>query len=162
VTTQRCKYFLFADSNGDPTQNVGWIEGVAILVAVVVIVIVTAGNDYSKEIQFLGLQNSIDDERKFATIRCKHGYTRVVGLDGYSEGEAGELIDVKVSELVVGDICQLKYGDTIPADGLLIQSNDLSVDESSLTGESDHAKKSVNTDPTLYSGKFSRLRRRLL
>jgi len=153
VTTQRCKYFLFADSNGDPTQNVGWIEGVAILVAVVVIVIVTAGNDYSKEIQFLGLQNSIDDERKFATIRCK-SVDGSAGL-GYG-GEAGELIYVKVSELVVGDICQLKYGDTIPADGLLIQSNDLSVDESSLTGESDHAKKSVNTDPTLYSGTFRR------
>ena len=44
-------------------------------------------------------------------------------------------IDVPVSDLVVGDIIRVKYGDLIPADGLLLQGNDLKVDESSLTGE---------------------------
>jgi len=48
---------------------------------------------------------------------------------------------------------QVKYGDLLPADGILIQSNDLKVDESSLTGESDHVKKSELTDPMLLSGK---------
>ena len=38
---------------------------------------------------------------------------------------------------------QVKYGDLLPADGIIIQSNDLKVDESSLTGESDHVKKGV-------------------
>ncbi len=47
----------------------------------------------------------------------------------------------------------MKYGDLLPADGILIQSNDLKVDESSLTGESDHVKKSELTDPMLLSGK---------
>ena len=46
----------------------------------------------------------------------------------------------------------MKYGDLLPADGILIQSNDLKVDESSLTGESDHVKKGENTDPMLLSG----------
>ncbi|NXU25681.1 AT2B1 ATPase, partial [Thalassarche chlororhynchos] len=32
-------------------------------------------------------------------------------------------------------------GDLLPADGVLIQGNDLKIDESSLTGESDHVKK---------------------
>ena len=59
-----------------------------------------------------------------------------------------------IAELVVGDICQVKYGDSIPADGIVIQSNDLKVDESSLTGESDHVKKGVNRDPMLLSGTF--------
>ena len=41
----------------------------------------------------------------------------------------------------------------MPADGVIIQCNDLKVDESSLTGESDHVKKGENTDPMLLSGK---------
>lgn len=49
-------------------------------------------------------------------------------------------------------ISQVKYGDLLPADGILIQSNDLKVDESSLTGESDHVKKGENFDPMLLSG----------
>jgi len=32
-----------------------------------------------------------------------------------------------VGEIIVGDICQIKYGDLLPADGILIQSNDLKV-----------------------------------
>lgn len=43
-------------------------------------------------------------------------------------------------------------GDLLPADGILIQGNDLKIDESSLTGESDHVKKSLERDPVLLSG----------
>jgi len=43
-------------------------------------------------------------------------------------------------------------GDLLPADGVLIQSNDLKIDESSLTGESDHVRKSMEKDPMLLSG----------
>ena len=43
-------------------------------------------------------------------------------------------------------------GDLLPADGILIQGNDLKIDESSLTGESDHVKKSLERDPMLLSG----------
>ena len=47
---------------------------------------------------------------------------------------------------------QVKYGDLIPADGVVIHSNDLILDESSLTGESDNIKKGLDTDPMLLSG----------
>jgi len=43
-------------------------------------------------------------------------------------------------------------GDLLPADGIIIQSNDLKVDESSMTGESDHVKKGETMDPMLLSG----------
>jgi len=43
-------------------------------------------------------------------------------------------------------------GDLLPADGVLLQSNDLKVDESSLTGESDLVKKALDRDPMLLSG----------
>lgn len=43
-------------------------------------------------------------------------------------------------------------GDLLPTDGVLIQGNDLKIDESSLTGESDHVKKTQEKDPMLLSG----------
>ncbi|KYO34872.1 hypothetical protein Y1Q_0017060 [Alligator mississippiensis] len=43
-------------------------------------------------------------------------------------------------------------GDLLPADGILLQGNNLKVDESSLTGESDLVHKSVDKDPMLLSG----------
>lgn len=48
----------------------------------------------------------------------------------------------------------LQPGDLLPADGLFIQGNDLKIDESSLTGESDQVRKSVDKDPMLLSGKL--------
>ncbi|XP_053170215.1 plasma membrane calcium-transporting ATPase 1-like [Scomber japonicus] len=112
----------------------GWIEGAAILLSVVCVVLVTAFNDWSKEKQFRGLQSRIEQEQMFTVVR------------------GGQVVQIKVTEIVVGDIAQVKYGDLLPADGILIQSNDLKVDESSLTGESDHVKKSLDRDPMMLSG----------
>ncbi|XP_075552636.1 plasma membrane calcium-transporting ATPase 3 isoform X8 [Dermacentor variabilis] len=127
-----------AGHGGKPKEpgesEAGWIEGVAILVSVVIVVLVTAFNDYTKERQFRGLQSRIEQEHKFAVIR------------------GGEVNQIGVTEIVVGDICQVKYGDLLPADGIIIQSNDLKIDESTLTGESDHVKKGEHTDPMLFSG----------
>jgi len=39
-------------------------------------------------------------------------------------------------------------------DGIVLQCNDLKVDESSLTGESDHVKKGESVDPVLLSGTY--------
>jgi len=76
----------------DTESAAGWIEGVAILVAVAVVVLVTAFNDWRKERQFRGLQNKIESEHKFATIR------------------GGQVLQIPVSDILVGDICQVKYG----------------------------------------------------
>ncbi|MBE6027485.1 MAG: cation-translocating P-type ATPase [Clostridiales bacterium] len=48
----------------------------------------------------------------------------------------GELISVESSELVVGDIVILEAGDSIPADGRLIEEASMKVEEAALTGES--------------------------
>jgi Cation transport ATPase len=159
-----CLWFLavLGGPNDEDEGNHGWIEGLAILISVIVVVIVTAFNDYTKERQFRGLQSRIEGEHKFSVVR------------------AGEVKQISVGDIVVGDICQVsvffgylrshpfllntvlfqlpyvisqvKYGDLLPADGIVIQSNDLKVDESSLTGESDHVKKGEKSDPMLLSG----------
>ncbi|XP_053263528.1 plasma membrane calcium-transporting ATPase 1 isoform X4 [Podarcis raffonei] len=115
-------------------SETGWIEGAAILLSVVCVVLVTAFNDWSKEKQFRGLQSRIEQEQKFTVIR------------------GGQVIQIPIADIVVGDIAQVKYGDLLPADGVLIQGNDLKIDESSLTGESDHVKKTSDRDPMLLSG----------
>ncbi|KAI4803230.1 hypothetical protein KUCAC02_006783 [Chaenocephalus aceratus] len=119
----------------DETESeAGWIEGAAILLSVICVVLVTAFNDWSKEKQFRGLQSRIEQEQKFTVVR------------------GGQVIQIPVAEIVVGDVAQIKYGDLLPSDGVLIQGNDLKIDESSLTGESDLVKKTLEKDPMLLSG----------
>uniref|UniRef100_A0A8B9KIF1 Calcium-transporting ATPase n=1 Tax=Astyanax mexicanus TaxID=7994 RepID=A0A8B9KIF1_ASTMX len=120
--------------DGSGEAEAGWIEGAAILLSVVCVVLVTAFNDWSKEKQFRGLQSRIEQEQKFQVVR------------------GAQVIQLPVADIVVGDIAQIKYGDLLPADGILIQGNDLKIDESSLTGESDHVRKSADKDPMLLSG----------
>uniref|UniRef100_A0A8C2G8S9 Calcium-transporting ATPase n=1 Tax=Cyprinus carpio TaxID=7962 RepID=A0A8C2G8S9_CYPCA len=121
-----------AEDEGE--AEAGWIEGAAILLSVICVVLVTAFNDWSKEKQFRGLQSRIELEQRFAVVRN------------------GNVIQIPVAEMVVGDMAQVKYGDLLPADGVLIQGNDLKIDESALTGESDHVRKSADKDPMLLSG----------
>ena len=64
----------------------------------------------------------------------------------------GQIRDLPVKDILVGDICQVFYGHTIPADGIIIESNDLKIDESSLTGETNLIKKSVHEKSMVFSG----------
>lgn len=72
--------------------DTGWIEGAAILLSVVCVVLVTAFNDWSKEKQFRGLQSRIEQEQKFTVVR------------------KGNVIQIPVADMVVGDLAQVKYG----------------------------------------------------
>ena len=83
---------LIAIGGEHEDSNTGWIEGAAILISVVVVVIVTAANDYTKEKQFRGLQNQIENQHKYSIIRD------------------GKIIEIPVADIVVGDLCQVKYG----------------------------------------------------
>jgi len=76
------------DDHEDEEEH-GWIDSVAILVSVVVVVLVTAFNDYTKERQFRGLQSRIEGEHNFTVIR------------------GGQVMQIPVSEIVAGDICQV-------------------------------------------------------
>lgn len=72
--------------------DAGWIEGAAILLSVVCVVLVTAFNDWSKEKQFRGLQSRIEQEQKFQVVR------------------GSQVIQLPVADILVGDIAQIKYG----------------------------------------------------
>jgi len=110
---------------GEP--KVEWIEGVAIIVAIVIVVVVGAANDWQKERQFVKLNRKKED-RTIKVIRS--GTTR----------------EVSVYDIFVGDIVMLEPGDMIPVDGILVQGHGIKCDESSATGESDLLKKMSGDD----------------
>lgn len=143
---------LFVDSFDDPTVQIlmvaaivslavgmyedpttGYIEGVAILTAVLVVALVTAVNDYEKEKQFRVLSAANDE----------------LDILVYRDGRA---MTIPIDDLVVGDIVVVEAGDRIPCDGVLCQCDGLEVDESALTGEPDDVAKSLDSDPFVLSG----------
>ena len=58
-------------------------------------------------------------------------------------------------EVVPGDVVILSEGDRVPADGVLLESRNLSIDEALLTGESMPVAKSRAGDAAASSGAFS-------
>lgn len=115
-------------------------KGVSIMVAVFVVVFVTAFNDWRKEKQFRGLRDCIEDQRTTSVVRN------------------GLVQQINIHDLVVGDVCCIKYGDLIPADGLVVQASDFNVDESSLTGETNLIKKDSANNAIILSGLFLSLK----
>ncbi len=59
---------------------------------------------------------------------------------------------ISVDKIVQDDLCYASEGDSIIADGLIIKSSYLQLDESVLTGESDYIKK--DPDDKVFSGSF--------
>ena len=60
---------------------------------------------------------------------------------------------IPLEEIVLGDIMIVEEGNSVPADGIILQSNDFSVNESILTGESLPISKSAGeSDNTIYRG----------
>lgn len=94
----------------------GWIDGVSILVAIIIIVVVTVANDMAKERKFQELMQRSD----VMAARVRRNDT---------------LRTVDSTELVVGDVIELETGDTVPADCLLVEALDMTTNESVLTGE---------------------------
>ncbi|ROH94201.1 cation-translocating P-type ATPase [Chryseobacterium cucumeris] len=64
-----------------------------------------------------------------------------------------KILDIPTFEIAVGDLCITEEGNLINADGRIVHSNDFSVNESSLTGESFSVfKDSKSEDNKVYSG----------
>jgi cation-transporting ATPase E len=62
----------------------------------------------------------------------------------------GEIHEVPIAELVADDLVELRTGDQVPADGIVLDSQGLEIDESLLTGESEPVVK--HPDDGVQSG----------
>eukprot|EP01026_Neomeris_dumetosa_P031185 TRINITY_DN24753_c0_g1_i10.p1 TRINITY_DN24753_c0_g1~~TRINITY_DN24753_c0_g1_i10.p1 ORF type:complete len:1101 (+),score=168.83 TRINITY_DN24753_c0_g1_i10:61-3303(+) len=110
-----------------------WLEGAAILFTVFLVVTVTATVEYQKERQFQAL-SALNRDQQVRVIRD------------------GEQTTISLFDVLVGDLVVVEAGNIMPADCYLIQSDDIKVDESHMTGESDDIDKNVLNDPILLSG----------
>ncbi|KAK4096684.1 calcium-translocating P-type ATPase [Parathielavia hyrcaniae] len=102
--------------------SVEWIEGVAIMVAIFIVVAVGTLNDWQMQRQFNTLNKKAGD-RTVKVIR------------------SGKSVEVSVFDIMVGDVMHLFAGDLVPVDGIFINGHGVKCDESSATGESDLLKK---------------------
>jgi len=93
-----------------------WIEG-GVVAAVIALNII------------VGFLQEFQAEKTMDSLRSLSSPTANVVRDGST-------INVPTAELVVGDLVELKVGDTVPADLRIIESINLETDEALLTGES--------------------------
>ncbi|KAI4865938.1 calcium-translocating P-type ATPase [Hypoxylon rubiginosum] len=115
-------YQTFGGEHTDGEPSVEWIEGVAIIVAIVIVVLVGSLNDWQKERQFAKLNRKKQD-RLVKAIR------------------SGKTVEISIYDILAGDVIHLEPGDLIPVDGVLIQGFNVKCDESQATGESDIIRK---------------------
>ena len=107
--------------------KVEWVEGVAIMVAIFIVVAVGTLNDWQMQRQFNTLNKKAGD-RTVKIIR------------------SGKSAEVSVFDIMVGDVMHLFAGDLVPVDGIFINGHGVKCDESSATGESDLLKKAPADD----------------
>lgn len=106
----------------DAPPSIDWVEGCAICIAIVVVVLVGSLNDYQKERAFVKL-NAKKDDREVKVLR------------------SGKSFMISIKDVLAGDVIHMEPGDLIPADGIFITGHNVKCDESSATGESDALKK---------------------
>ncbi|KAJ9700467.1 hypothetical protein PVL29_005992 [Vitis rotundifolia] len=111
----------------------GWYDGGSILVAVFLVISVSAVSNYRQNRQFDKL-SKVSNNIHVNVVRneiCQQ---------------------ISIFEIVVGDVVCLRIGDQVPADGLFLDGHSLQVDESSITGESDNVEVNTSQNPFLFSG----------
>jgi len=126
----------------------GWIEGTAILIAVFTVVMVSAGNDYSKVFVLTVHKVTLcisKQERQFRALNAKKENKDVKVV------RDGQQLQVSVYDLNVGDVVTVETGDILPADGIYVDGHGIKCDESGVTGEADAIAK-PDDDPYLLSG----------
>ncbi|KAK9705442.1 hypothetical protein RND81_07G057400 [Saponaria officinalis] len=111
----------------------GWYDGGSIFIAIVLVIIVSSLSNYKQSRQFEKLSKQGND----------------INVDVV---RGGRRQCVSISGIVVGDLVWLKIGDQVPADGLFVDGHCLEIDESSMTGESDHVSIDRVQNPFLISG----------
>ncbi|KAH9260976.1 hypothetical protein BASA81_000672 [Batrachochytrium salamandrivorans] len=107
-------------------KSVGWIEGVAILVAVFLVTNFQAWTDYNNARTFKKHWLSLEGEKRVLVMR-----------------DGGKMVTIHPKDLVVGDVLRVEMGSILAADGVLLQGRGIKMDEAALTGESRLMEKQV-------------------
>ncbi|KAJ1985325.1 plasma membrane calcium [Dimargaris cristalligena] len=113
-------------TNENPDEpKVSWVEGFAIIVAILIVIFAGSINDYQKERQFQQLNAKKEDRQ----VKVRRN---------------GGTMFISVYAVQVGDVLTVESGDIMCADALVLPgSSGISCDESTVTGESDPIRKAA-------------------
>lgn len=106
-------------------KSFDWYETLGILLAIFMASFISSMSEYGSDKAFASLMNEA------SKLKCR-------------VKRNGQKIEIPINEVVVNDLVILESGEKIPADGKIIKGN-ISVDESSLNGESKEVKKSLSS-----------------
>ena len=120
-------------------QGTDWIETVGIAAAVLLATLISTLSEQGSAKAFEQLSEEA------SSVKCR-------------ARRDGKIIELPISDVVVGDILLLGAGELIPADGLLL-SGELRVDQSSMTGEGVEISKRVSSNRELLPSSPSSLLR---
>ncbi|XP_009139779.1 calcium-transporting ATPase 8, plasma membrane-type [Brassica rapa] len=115
------------------TINHGWYDEAGIIIAVILVIFVTAISNYNQSLQF----EKLNDEKRNICIEVTRN---------------GRRVKVSIYDVVVGDIIPLKSGDQVPADGVLVSGYSLQIGEYESMGTNRTVHKDTDVDPILISG----------
>jgi calcium-translocating P-type ATPase len=113
-------FYIFGEGEKD---NMDWVDGSSIVVAILVVVSVGSITNYKKEMKFHDLNDLQNGTTTYNIIR--NSIPKKIIAD----------------DILVGDLIKINYGEILPADMLLVEGNGIKIDESSLTGESNAVSK---------------------
>lgn len=122
---------------GVEQTKTAWMEGCGILGTVVFIMLISAISDYFRDYEFYLMQKRLEKSRVCTVVRS-----------GKEENIC--FIDIKV-----GDLCVLKAGAIVPADGVLTQINEMITNETVING-GPSVVKGEDDDPLVFRGSYVR------
>jgi len=129
-------------------------EPMLLLLIAVTIIYVIVGN-YSEALFMLGAIIAVSGISFYQDNRSKKALEALEKLNEPLSTviRNSKVIKIPTNEIAVGDLCIIEEGKMINADGKIVHSNDFSVNEASLTGESFSVYKNPEADDNkVYSG----------
>lgn len=114
------------------------------ILASAVVVVLAVGSWQDAVFGFVLLLNTLTGT--IAELRAKRALDNLAVLAAPAAHviRDGEAKDIEVSQVVLGELLELRSGDQVPADGQVLSSNGCEIDESILTGESVAVRKHEN------------------
>lgn len=114
------------------------------ILASAVVVVLAVGSWQDAVFGFVLLLNTLTGT--IAELRAKRALDNLAVLAAPAAHviRDGETKDIEVSQVVLGELLELRSGDQVPADGQVLSSNGCEIDESILTGESVAVRKHEN------------------
>ncbi|OJV47844.1 MAG: haloacid dehalogenase, partial [Chryseobacterium sp. 39-10] len=129
-------------------------EPMLLLLISVTVIYVLVGN-YSEALFMLGAIIAVSGISFYQDNRSKKALEALEKLNEPLSTviRNSKVVQIPTHEIAVGDLCIIEEGKMVNADGKIVHSNDFSVNEASLTGESFSIFKNSETDDNkVYSG----------